>query len=154
VVVASNRHILRSLFSRIVMLRTDDPANHDALLRLAAFEYVKRAAAGYALREIKQRLHQASFREAVLSAYENRCAIGGDRDRAAVAAGLVKNSRYATWHLISRSAVLRGVVPRELGRVRRTGLSGRALPIQNCACPRRVQWRTRTRRTRSLSRAG
>jgi putative restriction endonuclease len=29
----------------------------------------------YALREIKQRLHQASFREAVLSAYGSRCAI-------------------------------------------------------------------------------
>jgi putative restriction endonuclease len=29
----------------------------------------------YALREIKQRLHQASFREAVLSAYGGRCAI-------------------------------------------------------------------------------
>jgi putative restriction endonuclease len=29
----------------------------------------------YALREIKERLHQASFRDAVLSAYGGRCAI-------------------------------------------------------------------------------
>jgi hypothetical protein len=29
----------------------------------------------YALREIKARLHQATFRDAVLSAYEGRCAI-------------------------------------------------------------------------------
>jgi len=31
----------------------------------------------YALREVKQRLHQASFREAVFSAYGRRCAISG-----------------------------------------------------------------------------
>lgn len=31
----------------------------------------------YALREVKQRLHQASFREAVIAAYEGRCAISG-----------------------------------------------------------------------------
>lgn len=31
----------------------------------------------YALREVKQRLHQASFREAVISAYEGRCAVSG-----------------------------------------------------------------------------
>lgn len=31
----------------------------------------------YALREVKQRLHQASFREAVISAYNGRCAISG-----------------------------------------------------------------------------
>ena len=29
----------------------------------------------YALREVKQRLHQASFREAVIAAYNGRCAI-------------------------------------------------------------------------------
>lgn len=29
----------------------------------------------YALREVKQRLHQASFREAVISAYDGRCAV-------------------------------------------------------------------------------
>lgn len=31
----------------------------------------------YALREVQQRLHQASFREAVISAYDGRCAISG-----------------------------------------------------------------------------
>lgn len=31
----------------------------------------------YALREVQQRLHQASFREAVISAYGNRCALSG-----------------------------------------------------------------------------
>jgi putative restriction endonuclease len=31
----------------------------------------------YALREVKQRLHQASFREAVIDAYGGRCAISG-----------------------------------------------------------------------------
>lgn len=31
----------------------------------------------YALREVKQRLHQASFREAVIAAYDGKCAISG-----------------------------------------------------------------------------
>ena len=31
----------------------------------------------YALREVKQRLHQASFREAVIMAYDGRCALSG-----------------------------------------------------------------------------
>jgi putative restriction endonuclease len=31
----------------------------------------------YALRTVKQRLHQASFREAVITAYDNRCALSG-----------------------------------------------------------------------------
>jgi putative restriction endonuclease len=31
----------------------------------------------YALRAIKQRLHQASFREAVIPAYGGRCAVSG-----------------------------------------------------------------------------
>ena len=31
----------------------------------------------YAMREVKQRLHQASFREAILTAYKGRCAISG-----------------------------------------------------------------------------
>src|SRR3977135_1063944 len=31
----------------------------------------------YALRTVKQRLHQASFREAVISAYNGRCALSG-----------------------------------------------------------------------------
>ncbi|MDP6537978.1 MAG: hypothetical protein QF410_00370, partial [Planctomycetota bacterium] len=31
----------------------------------------------YALRVVKQRLHQASFREAVITAYDGRCALSG-----------------------------------------------------------------------------
>ena len=31
----------------------------------------------YALRVVKQRLHQASFREAVIAAYNGRCAVTG-----------------------------------------------------------------------------
>lgn len=31
----------------------------------------------YALREVQQRLHQASFREAVMTAHDNRCALSG-----------------------------------------------------------------------------
>ena len=31
----------------------------------------------YALRSVKQRLHQASFREAVITAYNGRCALSG-----------------------------------------------------------------------------
>ncbi len=31
----------------------------------------------YALRTVKQRLHQASFREAVISAYRGRCSLSG-----------------------------------------------------------------------------
>ena len=34
----------------------------------------------YALRAVKQRLHQASFREAVISAYNGRCALSGLRE--------------------------------------------------------------------------
>jgi putative restriction endonuclease len=34
----------------------------------------------YALRQIKQRLHQASFREAVITAYRGRCALSGLRE--------------------------------------------------------------------------
>lgn len=35
----------------------------------------------YALRSVRQRLHQATFREAVLSAYQGRCAISGLPER-------------------------------------------------------------------------
>src|SRR5947207_11978346 len=31
----------------------------------------------YALRDVKHRLHQASFREAVIAAYNGRCALSG-----------------------------------------------------------------------------
>jgi putative restriction endonuclease len=35
----------------------------------------------YALRAVKQRLHQASFREAVVAAYNGRCALSGLPER-------------------------------------------------------------------------
>jgi putative restriction endonuclease len=35
----------------------------------------------YALRAVKQRLHQASFREAVITAYDGRCAVFRSRRR-------------------------------------------------------------------------
>jgi putative restriction endonuclease len=35
------------------------------------------AARRYALRSVQQRLHQASFRQAVIAAYDNRCALSG-----------------------------------------------------------------------------
>jgi putative restriction endonuclease len=42
------------------------------------FEYPATSVARrYALRQVKQRLHQASFREAVISAYSGRCAVSG-----------------------------------------------------------------------------
>ena len=34
----------------------------------------------YALRQVKQRLHQATFREAVIAAYQGRCAVSGLRE--------------------------------------------------------------------------
>lgn len=34
----------------------------------------------YALRQVKQRLHQATFREAVITAYQGRCAVSGLRE--------------------------------------------------------------------------
>jgi putative restriction endonuclease len=34
----------------------------------------------YALRQVKQRLHQASFREAIITAYRGRCALSGLRE--------------------------------------------------------------------------
>ncbi len=42
-------------------------ASHDSILR----------GRRYALRAVKQRLHQASFREAVITAYGGRCALSG-----------------------------------------------------------------------------
>ena len=35
----------------------------------------------YALRVVKQRLHQTSFREAVIAAYNGRCAVSGLPER-------------------------------------------------------------------------
>jgi putative restriction endonuclease len=59
-----------------------DPSALKAKIAFAASEVasaVPQAAAErrYALRTVKQRLHQASFREMVISAYRGRCAISG-----------------------------------------------------------------------------
>ena len=40
----------------------------------------ERAGGRYAPRAVKQRLHQASFREAVITAYNGRCALSGLRE--------------------------------------------------------------------------
>src|SRR5690349_858699 len=47
------------------------PAQDEAILPESA------ADRRYALRDVKQRLHQASFREAVITAYNGRCALSG-----------------------------------------------------------------------------
>lgn len=48
-------------------------AGEGARLEFPATEVERR----YALRQVKQRLHQASFREAVIAAYDGRCAVSG-----------------------------------------------------------------------------
>jgi len=51
----------------------------------------------YALREVKQRLHQASFREAVITAYRGRCAVTGLPERLLLDAAHIvadKDERY------------------------------------------------------------
>lgn len=48
-------------------------AGDEARLEYPATEVERR----YALRLVKQRLHQASFREAVIAAYDGRCAVSG-----------------------------------------------------------------------------
>lgn len=55
----------------------------------------------YALREVKQRLHQASFREAVISAYGGRCAVTGlPEQRLLDAAHIVADSNEEFGHAI------------------------------------------------------
>lgn len=55
----------------------------------------------YALREVKQRLHQASFREAVISAYGGRCAVTGLREQRLLdAAHIVADSNEKFGHAI------------------------------------------------------
>jgi len=55
----------------------------------------------YALREVKQRLHQASFREAVISAYAGRCAVTGlPEQRLLDAAHIVSDSNEQLGHAI------------------------------------------------------
>jgi putative restriction endonuclease len=60
-----------------------DPATLKALLAFAPAEHNEFSAPEtaaerrYALREVKQRLHQVSFREVVIAAYNGRCALSG-----------------------------------------------------------------------------
>jgi putative restriction endonuclease len=59
-----------------------DPASLNAKIAFASSDAATAAPASaaerrYALRTVKQRLHQASFREMVISAYRGRCAISG-----------------------------------------------------------------------------
>ena len=63
-----------------------DPASLKARLAFRAEEEAElgvpqtAAERRYALRQVKQRLHQASFREAVITAYRGRCALSGLRE--------------------------------------------------------------------------
>jgi putative restriction endonuclease len=52
----------------------------------------------YALRAVKQRLHQASFREAVIAAYNGRCAVSGCLSRS------YSTPRISSWTRMSSSA--------------------------------------------------
>jgi putative restriction endonuclease len=59
-----------------------DPTSLSAKVAFAASEITETAPQSiterrYALREVKQRLHQASFRQMVISAYQGKCAISG-----------------------------------------------------------------------------
>jgi putative restriction endonuclease len=47
----------------------------------------------YALRQVKQRLHQASFREMVIAAYDGRCAISGLPERLLLDAAHIMSDR-------------------------------------------------------------
>jgi putative restriction endonuclease len=60
----------------------------------------------YALREVKQRLHQASFREAVITAYGGRCAVTGlPEQRLLDAAHIVADSNEELGHPIVRNGL-------------------------------------------------
>lgn len=48
----------------------------------------------YALREVKQRLHQATFREAVITAYRGRCAISGLPEQRLIDAAHIVDDRH------------------------------------------------------------
>ena len=62
----------------------------------------------YALREVKQRLHQATFREAVISAYDGRCALSGLPEP--LAAGRSPAVR-ASWPNLCRTQAGMSLVP-------------------------------------------
>ena len=51
----------------------------------------------YALRQVKQRLHQASFREAVISAYDGRCAVSGLPEQRLLDAAHIVADRNEPW---------------------------------------------------------
>lgn len=57
--------------AKLLKARVAFGAVEESALEFPATEVERR----YALRQVKQRLHQASFREAVISAYDGRCAI-------------------------------------------------------------------------------
>ena len=48
----------------------------------------------YALRQVKQRLHQATFREAVITAYRGRCALSGLRESVLLDAAHIIEDRH------------------------------------------------------------
>lgn len=51
----------------------------------------------YALRQVKQRLHQASFREAVIAAYRGRCALSGLREPVLLDAAHIIEDKNEPW---------------------------------------------------------
>jgi putative restriction endonuclease len=60
----------------------------------------------YALRVVKQRLHQASFREAVMYAYGGRCAVSGlPESRLLDAAHIVADSDEAMGHAMVTNGI-------------------------------------------------
>ena len=60
----------------------------------------------YALRTVKQRLHQASFREAVISAYRGRCALSGIPEAMLLdAAHIVEDQNELLGHPVVRNGI-------------------------------------------------
>lgn len=60
----------------------------------------------YALRVVKQRMHQATFREAVISAYESRCAISGlPESRLLDAAHIIEDKDEALGQPVVRNGI-------------------------------------------------
>src|SRR5262249_914599 len=60
----------------------------------------------YALREVKQRLHQATFREAVIAAYGGRCALSGLRETILLdAAHIIEDRHEKLGHPVVRNGI-------------------------------------------------
>ena len=60
----------------------------------------------YALRTVKQRLHQASFREAVIGAYRGRCALSGLPEAMLLdAAHIVEDQHESLGHPVVRNGI-------------------------------------------------